>query len=243
MSAVLFDYGHTLVDFRRTEEALLDAYGRIRDRVEAALHIDVPEVAHLIDRVAREIDRLVEASYQERRLEELDIVAIFDETLRSSLGVTVPPDVVQHVVALDHSAYSQTITVSKEALEALERLRERGLKLGLVSNVALLPQLMREDLEALGLMSHLDVTVFSSEVGSRKPDPRIFEHALARLGISGSSAAFVGDRLLDDVWGARQLGMRTILTREFRREEGGEVEPDATVDRIADIVPLVEAWL
>ncbi|HMC37594.1 MAG TPA: hypothetical protein VKK30_06965, partial [Actinomycetota bacterium] len=86
IAAVLFDYGHTLVDFRRTEEALLEAYGAIRDRIEAALEIEAPEVGHLIDRVANEVDRRVAASYQERRLEELDLVALFDEILLSTLG-------------------------------------------------------------------------------------------------------------------------------------------------------------
>ena len=52
VKAVVFDYGHTIVDFRRTEEALLDAYRRIRERIEAALEIEAPEVGHLIDRVA-----------------------------------------------------------------------------------------------------------------------------------------------------------------------------------------------
>ncbi len=124
--AVLFDYGHTLVDFRRTEEALMAAYEQIRDRVEAALYIQAPEVGHLIDRVAGEIDRRVTASYEARRLEELDLVAVFDEVLSATLGLTVPADVVRHVVALDHSAYSKTITVSRETLGVLDALRDRG---------------------------------------------------------------------------------------------------------------------
>src|SRR5438093_3302611 len=114
--AVLFYYGHTLVDFRRTEEALLEAYTSIRSRIEAALQIEAPEVGHLIDRVANEVDRRVAASYDERRMEELDLVAVFDEILLATLGLTVPPDVVRHIVALDHSAYSRPITVSGETL-------------------------------------------------------------------------------------------------------------------------------
>src|ERR671937_1413792 len=141
IEAVLFDYGHTLVDFRRTEEALLEAYEAIRSRIEAALQIEAPEVGHLIDRVANEVDRRVGASYDERRMEELDLVALFDEILLATLGLTVPPDVVRHIVALDHSAYSHTITVTPETLRILDQLKGRGLKLGLVSNVALLPDL------------------------------------------------------------------------------------------------------
>src|SRR5881397_1810705 len=133
--AVIFDYGHTIVDFRRTEEALLDAYNQIRDRIEAALEIEAPEVGHLIDRVAGEVDRLVGISYQERRMEELDVLNVFEEVLNTALGLSVPRDVVGHIVALDHSAFSNTITVSQENRAALAELKERGYLTGLISNV------------------------------------------------------------------------------------------------------------
>src|SRR5437763_12408232 len=97
IAAVLFDYGQTLVDFRRTEEALLDAYRQIRDRIEAALEIEAPEVGHLIDRVAGEVDRLVRIYYEERRMEELDTLKVFEEVLNAALGVSVPADVVGHI--------------------------------------------------------------------------------------------------------------------------------------------------
>src|SRR5437867_8815199 len=88
--AVVMDYGHTIVDFRRTEEALLEAYTQIRGRIEAALEIETPEVGHLIDRVAGEVDRLVRISYEERRMEELDTLKMFEEVLNNALGVSVP---------------------------------------------------------------------------------------------------------------------------------------------------------
>jgi putative hydrolase of the HAD superfamily len=241
LKAVVFDYGHTIVDFRRTEEALLDAYKQIRVRIEAALEIDTPEVGHLIDRVAREVDRLVGVSYEERRMEELDVLKVFDEVLRNTLGVEVPKDVVGHIVALDHSAFTNTITVSDENLAVLRELKQRGLRLGLISNVTLLPDLMRADIEALGIGEQLDAALFSSEVGVRKPDPRIFRAMLEKLGVEASDAVFVGDRLLDDIAGAQGVGMRAVLTHEFRREDvDGEVRPDAVIDRLPDLPPVLE---
>src|SRR5919198_2826956 len=240
IQAVLFDYGHTLVDFGRTEEALLEAYEAIRSRIEAALEIEAPEVGHLIDRVANEVDRRVGASYDERRLEELDLVALFDEILLSTLGLTVPPDVVRHIVALDHSAYSRTITVTPETLRVLEELKERGLKLGLISNVSLLPELMREDLRALGILRHLDAATFSSEAGTRKPDPRIFKRLLEELGVPAERAVFVGDRLGDDIAGANGVGMRGVLTRQFRWEEPDEIRPDAVIERLDDLPAVLD---
>ncbi|HEY7280032.1 MAG TPA: HAD family hydrolase [Actinomycetota bacterium] len=240
---ILFDYGHTLVDFRRTEEALLAAYEAIRARIEAALYIEAPEVGHLIDRVANEVDRRVGESYEARRMEELDLVATFDDVLSSTLGLTVPADVVRHVVALDHSAYSKTITVSEETLGVLRALGDRGLRLGIVSNVSLLPHLMRGDLESLGILPLLHATTFSSEVGTRKPDPAIFGDALSKLGVDAANTVFVGDRLLDDVGGAQAAGMRTVLTREFRSEEpDGGPSPGAVIERLEELPGVVDRF-
>jgi putative hydrolase of the HAD superfamily len=240
--AVLFDYGHTLVDFGRTQEALMAAYTEIRDRIEAALYIEAPEVGHLIDRVANEVDRLVAESYTQRRLQELDLVEVFDQVLLSALGLTVPADVVRHVIALDHSAFSRSITVEPGILDTLRTLREeRGLRLGLVSNVALLPDHMRADLDSLGIGELLDASVFSSEIGTRKPDPAIFRTALERAGANAEESAFVGDRLYDDIGGAQATGMRTVQTRQFRSESGPEPVPDAVIDDLADLPGVLES--
>src|SRR6266487_2643613 len=58
--AILFDYGHTLVDFHRTEEALREAYEQIRARIEAVAYMEVHELLDLIERVAGGVDRQVE---------------------------------------------------------------------------------------------------------------------------------------------------------------------------------------
>jgi putative hydrolase of the HAD superfamily len=238
---VLFDYGHTLVDFHRTEEALNEAYGQIRARIEAVAYMEVPEILDLVERVARGMDRLVEESYRERRLEEIDQVAAFRDAL-AGIGFDLPDDVIEHVVALDHSAYSNSIVVEREVLEVLELLHEEGYRMGLVSNVSLVPGLMRADLGRLGIAPFLDATVFSSEVGVRKPDGRIFREALDRLGAEPAETAFVGDRLLDDVSGARAVGMRAVQTRQFRQEQDPEVAPDAVIEHLRDLPEVLAAW-
>ena len=239
---MVLDYGHTIVDFRRTEEALLEAYAQIRGRIEAALEIEAPEVGHLIDRVAREVHRMVGLSYEERRMEELDVLQVFDEVLTRVLGLAVPRDVIGHIVALDHSAFTKTITVSKENLAVLAELKARGYLLGLISNVTLLPNLMRADIDALGIGEHLDAALFSSEVGVRKPDERIFRRMLERLDVKPDDAVFVGDRLLDDIEGAHNVGMRAVQTREFRAEENGGVKPDAVIERLPELLGVLESW-
>src|SRR6266487_3126740 len=132
--AILFDFGHTLVDFRRTQEALHAAYEQIEPRIEAVAYMEVPELLDLVERVAGGVDRLVAQSYAEGRLEELDQAALFREAL-ASIGFDLPDDVIDHIVALDHSAYSNSISVEPVVLATLDQLRADGKRLGLVSNL------------------------------------------------------------------------------------------------------------
>jgi putative hydrolase of the HAD superfamily len=239
--AVLFDYGHTLVDFRRTQEALHAAYERIRQRIEAVAYMEVPEILDLIERLAGGIDRIVEQSYADGRMEEIDLVATFRETL-AGVGFELPADVLGHVITLDHSAYSNSITVEPETLDVLRELRDAGYRMGLVSNVTLLPHLMRADLDRLGIAKLLDGSVFSSETQVRKPDPRIFEAALRRVRSTPAETAFVGDRLHDDVSGAQATGMRAVLTRQFRQEDDPAYSPDAVIEHLRELPPLLKSW-
>ena len=99
-----------------------------------------------------------------------------------------------------------------EAPGALETLHRLGLRLAVVSNsngsVARL-------LEALDLARWLDAIVDSGVVGFEKPDPRIFHHAAATLGVEPEEAVHVGDLYSVDVAGARAAGVRAILLDPF----------------------------
>jgi putative hydrolase of the HAD superfamily len=85
----------------------------------------------------------------------------------------------------------------------LKRLASRY-RLGIVSNFyGNLETVCRET----GLAPHLSVAIDSARVGYRKPDARIFEAALAKLGAAPAEALFVGDSLPRDMAGARGIGM------------------------------------
>lgn len=90
---------------------------------------------------------------------------------------------------------------------AFERLKARGIRLGLISNWdRRLPRLA----EGLGLADYLDVVISSAAVGLHKPDPRIFELACARAGVDPGEAAHVGDHHYADVTGAQAVGMTAV---------------------------------
>ena len=99
-----------------------------------------------------------------------------------------------------------------DALPALRQLRARGYRLGLVSNTpwGTPDYLWTGQLERFGLAGFFEVACFSSDVGFRKPDPRIFRTALDLLGVPAARAIFVGDEPQADIGGARDAGLRTV---------------------------------
>ncbi len=105
---------------------------------------------------------------------------------------------------------ANSITLYDDALPTLQHLRDSGFKLAIVSNwdTPLEPLT-----ERLGIADYFDVIVASHDqrVGSEKPDPYIFNHALAAVGVSAEEAVHIGDTYEADIVGAQGVGIRPIL--------------------------------
>lgn len=92
--------------------------------------------------------------------------------------------------------------------QALERLQRQGLTLAVVSNS---DGTCAKSLDEAGLLRYMDFVIDSAEVGVEKPDPRIFEIALARGGADPRRTLYVGDLYHADVVGARGAGLHPLL--------------------------------
>lgn len=95
-----------------------------------------------------------------------------------------------------------------DALPVLEALKQRGLILGILSNIGRNPKQLTD---SIGLTPYLDFAVTSEEIGSNKPHPPMFLAALERAKVEPSQALHVGDSYLSDVQGARNVGIAAVL--------------------------------
>jgi HAD superfamily hydrolase (TIGR01549 family) len=139
-------------------------------------------------------------------------------------------------------------------IESLRWLKERGYRIGSVTNRGLGNEPFREELRYYSLLDFFEVLSISCEVGYLKPHPRIFQHALDALGIGPEEAMMVGDSLRADVGGAKALGMTAVLKRnavaeaekdpekdmgrQKKKAQDGSAEPDFVVDEIWDLTTL-----
>lgn len=126
-------------------------------------------------------------------------------------------------------------------------LRAQGIRVGVLSNT-IWPRREHERIfERDGVAELIDGAVYTSEIGWTKPHPEAFRAALAAVGAADpAAAAFVGDRLYDDIHGAKAAGMRAVLVPHstIPVEQAGPVagRPDAVVQRLADVLPVVSRW-
>ena len=124
------------------------------------------------------------------------------------------------------------------ALDLVLALRERGCKLGIVSNGFAATH--NEKVDRLGLRPYVDGLFLADEMQMVKPDPEIFRHVCRTLGSEPARTAMVGDRYDRDIVGAGTVGLFTVLIdiHAIPLPEGAR-PPDAVVDSIGEVLSVL----
>jgi HAD superfamily hydrolase (TIGR01509 family) len=199
LRAVFFDAGNTILE--------LD-YEVIVDRIRAHGHAVPTARIRLAEQHARvQLDPHLARG---RSTEAVDVFQLYLRYLLDHLGITVSagPATLAEELWRATSPYGLWSVPAPEAPAVLDGLRRRGLALAVVSNSN---GTVAEALRAAGLADRVDAIVDSAVVGAEKPDPRIFAHAAAAVGVRPEDAVHVGDLYAVDVLGARAAGCRAIL--------------------------------
>lgn len=238
IKAVLFDMGSTLLEFENHPWDEL-----IHRGVDAVYDELCTRGAVLPTR--QEFSREFHATYTatwkeaEQSLAEMEIRALLDTTARA-LGLSLSAEDVGHLVRAHYTPVSAQVTIYADTLGTLAHVRDRGLKIGLISNTIWPGQLHKEDLQRFGIIQFFDHLLFSADVGIRKPHPQIFWTALSALHVTPREALFVGDRFPEDVAGPKRVGMFSVWKERADRERDPHVVPDAQIQHLQDLLPVLD---
>lgn len=228
MKAVLFDLGHTLIDYYH------EWRGPRAKAVDRVYHL----VAGSCDTVP---DKERFTAYLSGLLEKARDLKI-SQMVEVPLSETI--DTCLHRFGCDSSedliegsleAFYQTLLESRELIpgtvDMLERIKARGLLIGLVSDVAwgLPSRFPLMDMRHFHLDGFFDDMVFSTDVRLRKPNPKIFKIALLNLGVKPGEAVFVGNSLQADIEGALRVGMLAVLKKSKYYQHDDGIVPDARI--------------
>jgi putative hydrolase of the HAD superfamily len=211
IKAVLFDLGGTLIEYINNPSP--DVYREFQN----LLTDDDPQISYPDFRMI--IERYWVTMQDEFYASDINLkITDFNQTFFSQLGfsdesakrLSKPFDDLIFELELDG-----TIAIDG-AIELLDLLKNRGYKIGLVSNASHSENRIRQLMREVGIENYFETVVISSVMGIRKPDPRIFLKALDDLGVQASEALYIGDREEYDAVGAMNAGMRFVtITKEI----------------------------
>ncbi len=230
IEAVIFDWGGTLtawhdIDFHAETFALAQA---------------VVDADHPIEVSQQRLHRAGEIVWGRSRDEQRSSTV---GDLFAEAGLAHDPDLLA-----DYFAFWEPHTRTDPGVAPLWRqLRERGIKVGVLSNTLWPRAFHRGIFERDGVLDLIDGDVYSSEIAWTKPSPHAFAAAMRAVGAEDPARCiYVGDRLFDDVWGAQNAGLRAVHVPHsvIPATQVGHSQgvPDAVVTRIGDVLDVVHRW-
>jgi len=140
--------------------------------------------------------------------------------------------------------FGRSVPAVPGAADALTRLQDLGLSLGLVSNVPLPGFLYRRILERHRLLAPLSCLRFSHDAGVRKPRPGMLLQVLEELSVPAAEALMVGDRRDSDVAAGRAAAVRTVRLTGGRHGSADDgPDPDLTLGSLAELPAALAATI
>ncbi len=226
IKGLIFDANGTVIDIL-TNENYDDMY-----RV-AANFLMYQGIAMSADEIRETFHELNKRQRQDSGEEfpEFDVVALFSEIIKqhaSPYTRSLPPEKQTALPGIMAEVFRAAslfkLELYPKVMEVLTSLREQY-------RLALLSDGQRTwaipELHAAGLSDLFDPIIISSDLGYRKPDPRIFELVLKQMELTAEEVLFIGNDMYRDVYGAGKMGMKTIF---FKSNQGDhksrDIEPD-----------------
>ncbi len=127
-----------------------------------------------------------------------------------------------------------------DTLSVLQQIKSDGYKIGLITN-AMQPMWMRDiELRSFGILNYLDARLTSGDVGFMKPHPFIYWQALELLDVQPEESVFVGDRPANDIAGANEAGLTSVLISppHLNRDLNG-IRPNFTISTLTELLPIL----
>jgi len=224
IKAVLFDIDDTLFDTATL--AKMARMNAVKAMMESGLSI------HDIHKGYRLLLKIVEkhgANYDQH----------FDRLLEV-LGCQRDPKIIAAGIVAYHDTKLAYLKPDPDVIPTLIALRDRGCKIGIVSNGRSAKQW--EKIIRLGLQHFFHTVAISEEVGFEKPDPKIFEVALKELGVKPEEAVYVGDTPETDVLGANASGLISVRLVKRKHKEprlDKTMRPKVTIRKISELLSLL----
>jgi putative hydrolase of the HAD superfamily len=237
---VIFDLGSTLIRFRGKWSEVL-AEGR------SAMVAYLQQAGFALDGAAfaEDMQATFEANFRDRRQDhrERSTRSLVSEVLARQNSPEVTSAVLDEALRRLYAPSEACWSLIPGAGDVLNRLKQAGYRLGMISNASDEDNVLRL-VDAAGLRHSFAPILISAAVGARKPTPSLFETVVRGWGIPPAEAVMVGDTLGEDILGAQRAGLHQIWVQAeadpiFNQEHMGVVIPERKAAELSDVVDVI----
>jgi len=234
---VLFDLGGTLINYDNSPWPELGKLGCVEGAnfLKNKLGVDI-SAEILNEKLHNAIGRMIESRGSDEF--ELDLIDMTTRTL-SELGINLTDGLPEKFIAAYYKPIRNQITLFPYAGETLKKIKDAGMKIGLVSNTIFPAEFHRNEMKAFDIYEYFDFTIFSSEEKIRKPGKEIYQKALRLGDADPKDTIFIGDRLVEDVGGPQSVGIQAVLKYIEGRDYSADIEPLGTIHELRELENII----
>jgi len=231
--AILFDLDDTVL---ATSEGAEDDWRAICHEFQLRTDGVTPERLHQAIREHRDWFWSDPVRHRRGRLNPMATLVNNIHAALESLGLDSPLHLAEDMAYTWRGRRQASLKPFPGALEALTKLRESGVRLGMLTNGSM--EMQRSKIERAGLADFFDYIQIEGEFGAGKPEQEAYLHALNRLGASPPQAWMAGDSLDMDVAASQAVGLHGIWVdhQNAGLPEHSRVRPDRIVQAISELV-------
>jgi HAD superfamily hydrolase (TIGR01549 family) len=238
IQAVLFDIGETLLNFGKVDVvALFEEGGKLAHDFlqklgQPAESLQIFLLKHLwMIRIFRIWSYLTGKDF--------DSLALLRK-MEQKKGVKLSEEQWEEFGWCWYEPLSKFAKVEPDIKQTLEKLKQAGIKLGILSNTFINAVTLERHLAQFDILDFFTTKVYSYQFKFRKPDSRIFVEAAKKMNCEPCNVLFVGDRLDLDIAGASKANMPVVMKRAYTNTNKDIPQNVIKIERLAELPGIVE---
>lgn len=224
IKAVAFDLDYTLYDRHKTYEKMVDGF----------MNFFREELRRDVDR--EEVLKALEDSDRKGIYEAAHFTGIYARLLETGIFLR-EPGFEKYYYEYIETAYPPAVTEYEDTMSTLRALRERGYKLGILTNGP--SKYQRDKLDSTNIMSCMDALIVGGDLPQQKPARIAFESIVQALECEPQEVAYVGDHPRVDMDGARRWGLTPIWMRSVGTWLEGVEPVEKSIGRLSELLELL----